>query len=185
VRQHTREDVVQALATLGVRLRGIVERSHFEDARTQALANTRALQIECHPDKYSKHGDEITKLATARFQSISLADHFLRDLSCFQVASLFSGGGVSRATSAQAWNGPPWDGPPYERPWKAENPGGRPVEEPLRQPECGQESPLGARCMIHQGHTGDHQGYGPHGRHSWRVVRPDHTEETVSVGVGE
>jgi hypothetical protein len=37
----------------------------------------------------------------------------------------------------------------------------------LGPPECGDVSPLGGRCTIHEGHDGWHRGFGPKGRHSW------------------
>ena len=107
MRNATRQDVVQALGTLGVRLSGVVERAHFEDAVTQALAGVRALQIECHPDRHANRGEAVTKLATARFQLISFAEHFLRGLSWAHVAGMFAAR-VSRSTSEKHWSTELW-----------------------------------------------------------------------------
>lgn len=210
--------MVQALGTLGVRLSGLVERAHFEDAKTQALANTRALQIESHPDRHSTHGERVTATATALFQSISLADHLLRSSDWYSVAHLFSA--PERRSTADRWGVRCGEWPAdVPRPTTRQgtrfyarcpvcgvlvgdgerhscrvdvdhfNTKSRPFsyERPKyeRKAECRNESPLGAFCMLHQGHDGRHQGYGSKGRHTWHVVRPDYTEEHVQVGETE
>ena len=213
MRQLTRTDVIQALATLGVRISGSVAREHFEEAKTHALASLKALQLSEHPDK---HGG--LTAAEDRFKCIGAAAHLLEELSWFHVAGLF-GTQVSRGTTARDWDrwspAAPATRPgvryyarcpvcgvlvgagerhscrpdvdhfntrsrpfTYERPWK-----GQPQTHP--PPQCGNESPLGARCTEPPGHTGWHRGYGGQGRHTWHEVRPNFTEETVSVGAGE
>ena len=209
MRNATRQDVVQALGTLGVRLSGVVERAHFEDAVTQALAGVRALQIECHPDRHPRDSAR----ATALFQSISLADHLLRSNQWSKVAHLFDAGNVDARNAARVtWYAAPRPGTRYyarcplcgvlvgsgERhtcPTRADhfNTKSRPFSyerpwksdpagpaEPPPHPKCGHESPMGVTCAEPMNHEGWHRGFGKKGRHTWRETSRS-TEEKVRV----
>lgn len=204
MRQLTRDEVIQAFAVLGVRLSGVVDQDRFDEAYELVTGSQKRLMLLNHPDRHAANGH--TKEATARSQEISAAGYLLSKISWFQVAGLF-GAHVSRSTTSAHWNArsgvPSAHGAKfyvrcpmcgilvgagehrctvrpdhfntksrpfsYERPWK-------------REPQCRNESPLGAFCTEPPGHTGWHHGYGKQGRHSWHEASPDHSEETVEAG---
>lgn len=129
MRQLTRQDVIHAFATLGVKLGGTVQRAHYDDAKTQALAGVRSLQIQSHPDKHSASSDG--KRATVRFQEISAAEHLVRSNEWFSVAHLFAGAGQGSAT--ERWSSQ-WGGWPGGVPRPTTRPGTRYY---ARCPVCG------------------------------------------------
>lgn len=89
MRNVTRQDVVQALAVLGVRLSGALNANRFEEARALALDGHRALLLETHPDRHEAAGD--SRRATARMQELSAAEHLVRRSPWIYVYHLFAG----------------------------------------------------------------------------------------------
>lgn len=213
MKQLARQDILQALAVLGVRLSGIVDQDRFDEARELALANYRPLMLDNHPDRHASSG--CSAAATARTQEISAADHLLKSIYWFQVAGLFGAGQVSRASSERHWRGG-WSPTTSDRPgvrfykrcpmcatlvqegerhacklnvdhFKTK---ARPFsyERPTAPPpraECRNESPLGAFCTEPPGHDGEHRGYSAKGRHSWHDVTGSSFERVDTSAVGE
>ena len=210
MKQLTREDVVQAMAVLGVRLSGFVTSEVFGAAREEAVGAFKRLMMENHPDRHAAAG--LTARANARTLEVSAAEHLLKSCPWFQVSSLFSVR-VSNNAPAREWG--MWSGIPTrqgaryyarcpmcatlvqegerhsckinvdpirtkERPFSYERPG---KGQPAKAPECGQESPLGVRCTEPQQHAGEHRGFGRDGRHSWKANFVG-TFEQVDIGGG-
>jgi hypothetical protein len=192
MRQVTRQDVVQAMGTLGVRLSGSISSSRFEEARQAALDAFKPLMRDSHPDRHAASGDG--NRATFRAQEISAAQHLVKSCHWSRVGSLFRDRSGAREWTVEVENMRKQSS--RIRYYKRCPRCGRlnregdqhfcgtkvdPVAASVR--ECGDESPLGVRCAEILGHRGWHRGYSKRGRHVWREKGMYSSEEKVDVGI--